>query len=432
MKSKYLRSGLTFCILVLAVFLAIAVFYTKSEIDDLNKRIEYSVFISSGVLYHFDGTKDELANDLQGAVEHYFQNDFTEGSGIYSSIIDGQSGQILVDSSDLNISGDPTKSSLNDEAHKKSDEYIKAHGPFSGGNGLYKTDDGIFRTTIMDVNNYRDNGYLVTHCTVFDPFMIVIRDNASTYLIGLAVFILVEAAILFSFAMLYKSQKDFEIRNQRLTRGIAHELKTPLAVTKATVENWEYLNDDQRREYSGNIVSEVDHMSDMVDRLIEVSQIKGGNVKPNRKNVDLLSLTREIKDRNNELMRERKIDMNIKADEPSYVVFADPDMMEIVIGNFMSNAIKYCDKKIEVRLVRSGKKITFSMANDGAMIEKKDLNKIWDIFYTTDKSRTNRIKNSGVGLSVVKSILDAHKARYGCTSDENETVFRFTMDQPAG
>ena len=72
------------------------------------------------------------------------------------------------------------------------------------------------------------------------------------------------------------------------------------------------------------------------------------------------------------------------------------------------------------------------MANDGAMIEKKDLNKIWDIFYTTDKSRTNRIKNSGVGLSVVKSILDAHKAKYGCTSDENETVFRFTMDQPAG
>ena len=60
-------------------------------------------------------------------------------------------------------------------------------------------------------------------------------------------------------------------------------------------------------------------------------------------------------------------------------------------------------------------------------IEKEELDKVWDIFYTTDKARTDRMSSSGVGLSVVKSILDAHKADYGCTSGDKGTEFKFSM-----
>ena len=104
-------------------------------------------------------------------------------------------------------------------------------------------------------------------------------------------------------------------------------------------------------------------------------------------------------------------------------------MMNIVIGNFVSNAIKYCDREITVDFERTGKNITFSITNDGAVIGKKDLDKIWDIFYTTDKARTNRMSNSGVGLSLVNSILDSHKSKYGCTSGAGGTKFRFTIDR---
>ena len=93
----------------------------------------------------------------------------------------------------------------------------------------------------------------------------------------------------------------------------------------------------------------------------------------------------------------------------------------------MSNAIKYCDHVIMIQLIRSGRKIEFSITNDGAKIDKKDLDKIWDVFYTTDQARTDRMSSSGVGLSVVKNILDVHKADYGCTSGDKGTEFRFSM-----
>ena len=128
-----------------------------------------------------------------------------------------------------------------------------------------------------------------------------------------------------------------------------------------------------------------------------------------------------------ELIRERNITITFNRDEMPYNVFADPEMMKMVLSNFMSNAVKYCDHVIMIQLIRNGRKIEFSITNDGAKIDKKDLDKIWDIFYTTDKARTDRMSSSGVGLSVVKSILDAHKADYSCTSGDNGTEFKFSM-----
>ena len=78
--------------------------------------------------------------------------------------------------------------------------------------------------------------------------------------------------------------------------------------------------------------------------------------------------------------------------------------------------------------VKEGENIGYSLkVMEKEQIEKEDLDKVWDIFYTTDKARTDRMSNSGVGLSVVKSILNAHKAEYGCTSGDNGTEFKFTL-----
>ena len=76
---------------------------------------------------------------------------------------------------------------------------------------------------------------------------------------------------------------------------------------------------------------------------------------------------------------------------------------------------------------KSGKNILFSVTNDGTPIGKKEIKKIWDPFYKTDKARTGRLGSSGVGLAVNKSILEQHKAKYGCRSDESGTTFWFEM-----
>ena len=429
MKNHYLRFGMMICILVLAIFLVSGVIFTKNKTDEFNNNVKWRIdTIDYFVTFQDDNTGGYLEQAVSGSWEQYFKRYPTENTGFYSSLIELSNGNVIIDSDDAGFENNLTDADLNTRARKISDGYTAAYSMSDHPGGLVKTDTGVFNTTVIEICNTGYGRFIITYCAVFRPFQSVLKDSMTVYLAGLLLFLIVEAVVLSSVIILYRNQKNYEIRNQKLTRGIAHELKTPLAVTKATVENWEYLDEEQRHEYSGNIVSEVDHMSDMINKLLEVSQINGGNIKLNRQPVDLMLLTREIKDRNNELIRERLIDFTVKGTGDAYTVFADPGMMNIVIGNFMSNAIKYCDHFITVKLERSGRKITFSITNDGTRIDKNDLDKIWDVFYTTDKARTNRISNSGVGLSVVKSILDAHKAKYGCSSGTKGTVFWFSMN----
>ena len=429
MKNNHLKIGTLFCILVFAISAAAAVMFTRSKIDEYNEQVFHELLgINNGFIYHFEeDTTDLLEQDYINTWKQYFKSDLTADSGFYSSLVETKTGRVILDSTDFTSSSAMTDPELNSMAKSICDGYMGKCVSSKDMISIFDHEYGIFNTSVTYISSMRSDCFQ-TCCGVYKPFQSVIRLNATAYIAGLAAFIAVEAAVLISFVMLYKSQKNFELRNQKLTRGIAHELKTPLAVTKATVENWEYLDDDMRREHSKNIISEVDHMSDMVNNLLEVSKLEGGNAKLNPDEVDILALTRSISEKSNELIRERNIRFVLTGAENSYPVFADPDMMNIVIGNFISNAIKYCDREITVGFERTGKKITFSITNDGAKIEKKDLDKIWDIFYTTDKARTNRMSNSGVGLSLVKSILDAHKAKYGCTSNTDGTTFWFSMD----
>lgn len=428
MKKKYLTFGILFSLAALVFFIVMCVTYTRSEIDDVNDDIYEAVLTINNVgIYHCTGGDEQLQKDLSFVLENYYQNDLTQGSGLYSSIIRYEDGHIAAESSGLDIDGDRTDSALNSEAKSISDEYTATYDPAKSEYGHFDHEDGITKTTIIRIDNLHEDSYLLTHCAVFDPLKSVIRMNSATYIIGILIFLFVESAIIVSCTQLYKSRKEYEIRSQKLTRGIAHELKTPLAVTKATVENWKYLDDEQRREYTKSIKSEVDHMSEMIDKLLEVSRLSGDEIEIKHEEVDLLEVTNRLRERNSELIREKNIDFNVEAKEDSYPVSADPDMMEILVGNFMSNAIKYCDRKITVKLSYNAKKINFSITNDGAKIDKKDIDKIWDVFYTTDDARSSRINNSGVGLSVAKSILEAHKAEYGCESNDSGTTFFFEM-----
>ena len=114
--------------------------------------------------------------------------------------------------------------------------------------------------------------------------------------------------------------------------------------------------------------------------------------------------------------------------DTEYPVYADLEMMYIVINNFMTNAIKYCEHKITISLKKYGNGIEYSITNDGAGIDKADLEKVWDALYNSGKDKSDNDENSGVGLSVVRSILDAHNAKCGCFSGFKGTRFWFLMD----
>ena len=423
MKKQYIRYGTIFCIVVLLAFSTAFFIFTKNKIDDFNLCFNLP-FKTANIDYHADNDDGQLEQQVIRSWDRYLTYEYADRTGFYSSITDVNSGKVILDSFEQGIHrGDAEIEKLNDLARKAGIEGEKTYKPYSG----ITTKEGIFTSTSVLICQAGEGNLHVSYCIAGKPFSSVFKINTLTYVFMLLGFIILEALVVVSFVMLYKNQMNYEIRNQKLTRGIAHELKTPLAVTKATVENWDYFDDDRRKDYSKRVINEVDHMSDMVGKLIDVSKIKEGSDKINYEAVDLKKLTEDIIARNGELIRERNITVAFNHDNKPYTVFADPDMMNMVIGNFMSNAVKYCDHIIKIQLNRSGRKIEFGITNDGAKIEKKDLDKIWDVFYTTDKARTDRMSSSGVGLSVVKSILDVHKADYGCTSGDKGTEFKFSM-----
>ena len=423
MKKQYIRYGTIFCIVVLLAFSTAFVIFTKNKIDDFNLRFNLP-FTTANIDYHDDNADGQLEESVILSWKLYLNYEYADRTGFYSSITDVNSGEVILDSFEQGIhKGDAAIEKLNRMAYEAGIEGEKTYKKYDG----VKTKKGISTSTSVLICLAKEGNIHVSYCISGKPFASVLKSNAMTYIFMLLGFIILEALVVVSFVMLYKNQMNYEIRNQKLTRGIAHELKTPLAVTKATVENWDYFDDDRRKDYSKKVINEVDHMSDMVGKLIDVSKIKEGSDKINYEAVDLKKLTEDIIARNGELIRERNITVAFNHDDRPYTVFADPDMMNMVIGNFMSNAVKYCDHIIKIQLNRSGRKIEFGITNDGAKIEKKDLDKIWDVFYTTDKARTDRMSSSGVGLSVVKSILDVHKADYGCTSGDKGTEFKFSM-----
>ena len=324
------------------------------------------------------------------------------------------------------------KIKMNNEAKKLSNEYVEMYrslGSTSGGEVLKEM--GIFTSRLMYFRVEEDEGILVTYCSIYKPFESAIAQNKKFYLSALIIFIMMEIFIIISTRRLYLSQKSFEIRSQRLTRGVAHELKTPLAVTKACVENWEYIDEAERHEYSEKIISEVDHMAGLITKLLELSKFSGGKSQVQREDIDLLALTRSIYSQMSELAREKNLEVSISGtkEDEDYIISADLEMMHIVISNFISNAIKYSDSFIRVAVSDLGRRIEFRITNDGAVVERKDLNKVWDVFYRTNEDRNDRIESSGVGLAVVKSILDIHKAKYGCESNVHGTTFYFIIDK---
>ena len=423
MKKQYIRYGTIFGIVVLLAFTIAFFIYTRNRIKEYNSDF-YVPFVTANIDYHDDNTDNYLEQKVIKSWEYYIERGNVSYTGFYSAITNVVSDSIILDSGDyFSYDGNTYEEKLNNEARLLSEE---AERTYNGPKGA-QVERGVFKSTSSLICEAGEGSFHVSYCIVGRPFKSVISDNAMTYVFMLAGFILLEAAVVVSFVMLYKNQVNYEIRNQKLTRGIAHELKTPLAVTKATVENWDYLDEDRRKDYSKRVVNEVDHMSDMVDKLLDVSKIKEGSSKFNREAVDLKTMTEEIIAGSGELIRERNITVTFNHDDKPYTVFADPEMMSMVISNYMSNAIKYCDQVIMIQLIRNGRKIDFSITNDGAKIDKKDLDKVWDVFYTTDKARTDRMSSSGVGLSVVKSILDVHKADYSCTSNDKGTEFKFSM-----
>ena len=264
---------------------------------------------------------------------------------------------------------------------------------------------------------------------VFHPLRIVLANYGYLYILIAVLAIASLTGTVLMMRRLYFNRLNYEARTRNLTRSFAHELKTPLAVTKVYIENWDLIDESERPEVAAKINAEVDHMAKMVSTLLNLSKMDSGDVALNLDDVELFELTKACYRHLEQIAKERGMTVEFKkdAEDGEYIVSADLDMMKMVISNFLSNAIKYGKEKAEVDFLSDGNNITFKITNDGEAISPKEQKKIWDLFYKTDKSGTDRLESNGVGLAVNKSILELHKAKFGVSSGDAGTTFWFEI-----
>ena len=111
-------------------------------------------------------------------------------------------------------------------------------------------------------------------------------------------------------------------------------------------------------------------------------------------------------------------------------VWADEYMIEEVVTNYLTNAIHHAEneKVIDIRVRRDGERVRVSVFNTGTPIPQEDIDKVWIKFYKVDKARTREYGGNGIGLSIVKAIMESHNKPYGVINHSNGVEFWFELD----
>lgn len=222
-----------------------------------------------------------------------------------------------------------------------------------------------------------------------------------------------------------------EMRKEFLS-NVSHELKTPIAVIQGYAEGLaEGINeDDAGREYYCSVIcDEAAKMNSMVKKLLTLNQLEFGNDTITMERFDLVTLIENCVHTTEILAKQNKITVNYPKDNPIFA-WGDEFMVEEVFTNYLSNAMNHCENKkiIDVQIEKLDGKVRVTVFNTGAPIPEDSIEHIWEKFYKVDKARTRAYGGSGVGLSIVKAIMDSMNQKYGVTNYENGVAFWFELE----
>ena len=233
-------------------------------------------------------------------------------------------------------------------------------------------------------------------------------------------------------------QKDIEQKKRidemriEFLNNVSHELKTPIALIQGYAEGLpDNINDDpeSRAFYCEVIQDEAGKMNKMVQKLLTLNQLEFGNEQVVMERFDMTALIREILQSMNILVRQKEAKV-LFDDTKSTYVWGDSFRVGEVVTNYLSNALNHLDysRIIDVRVVEKDGVVTTTVFNTGDPIPQDELDKIWIKFYKVDKARTREYGGSGVGLSIVKAIMESMNQKYGVRTYENGVMFYFTLE----
>ncbi|MDO4269601.1 MAG: HAMP domain-containing sensor histidine kinase [Eubacteriales bacterium] len=221
---------------------------------------------------------------------------------------------------------------------------------------------------------------------------------------------------------------------EELTRGfignVSHEFKTPMTTIGGFVDGMVdgTIPPDQHDKYLRIIAEETRRLSRMVNRMLDAAKIQSGELLLSPAPFDFSEMTSQII-----LSFEQKIEkkgLEVDCDlEDRLNVMGDRDHLYRVVYNLVDNAVKFIDNggRLTLRARAEGKFCAFSIVNTGMGISPEDLPHVFDRFYKADRSRSMDKTGAGLGLYIVKNIINLHGGEISVRSDGGETEFSFTL-----
>jgi two-component system heavy metal sensor histidine kinase CusS len=225
-------------------------------------------------------------------------------------------------------------------------------------------------------------------------------------------------------AMLARLEDDF-IRLSNFSADIAHELRTPLSNLMTHTEVVLSRKRDMDA-YEENLYANLDdlrRMSRMIDEMLFLAKADNGLITPLQAPIALTELVAKLFEYYQLLAEEQGIHLAVSG---AGQVLGDPLMLERAISNLLANAVRYTPPGATIRLsIRQTESLTtLSIQNPGKAIPVEHLEKMFDRFYRVDPARREgSTSNAGLGLAITRSIVEAHKGRIWCTSEEGLTGF---------
>ena len=225
-------------------------------------------------------------------------------------------------------------------------------------------------------------------------------------------------------------------KNEKLRRdliaNVSHDLRTPLTIIKSYGEmiiDISGENKEKREEHINVIIKEADRLSALVSDILDLSKIESGSVELNVEKFDISKTVKKICDQFKLSPQYTDYNFSFEADKIPDVLGNEARITQ-VIYNLINNAVNYTgeDKMVFIKLLSKENKVRFEVTDTGKGISKEDKIRVWERYYRASANNKREISGTGIGLAIVKNILNLHNAEYGVISEKGKgSTFWFEL-----
>jgi signal transduction histidine kinase/DNA-binding response OmpR family regulator/ligand-binding sensor domain-containing protein len=228
--------------------------------------------------------------------------------------------------------------------------------------------------------------------------------------------------------------KEVDQLKTRFFANISHEFRTPITLVLGPLrDHYKQLTNPDQKNIIGSVIRNGQRLQRLINQLLDLSKVEAGKMKLHSSQGDIVELLRQIVSSYESLAKEKNIRYFFYPEVKELMMYVDEEKIEKIIHNLLSNAFKFTQAggEIIVNLRVAEKSALISVADSGIGIAVNQLDKIFDRFYQVDSSQTRDYEGSGLGLALVKDLVELHHGGISVDSKEGKGT-TFTVSLPMG